>query len=423
MLKNESIKAYWFLPSNPSNKIPGIVTFTPKEEILLELMGTFDKENKILIEEKKSRYFPIIVGKDSEGKYISLIYCYRRNYSIHHKADFNLSSYAVRNILFYIGLDSIDSKVFTKASFSLNLLYQWIGRRILEENIFYDTNDSIDGFQFTFRKSDQNSPLKVRLSETVFIEIVPYTWFSNAQNAETKISETYKVRIESNSPLSFEEFRLMVIKFHSFIDLGFGDQVFFTYLNLEVDKSSTTFNKKHPWAKVLFSQPNVDHDLFRSMKVKFDFALIESNINEIIKNWFSYDTMIEPLISQLISINKSSTNLNVDFLTVSQSLDGFHRRFFSKRQKNYVNRLNELNDFCQNVKSLNFDLEEINRIAQNRHYYTHLHLDHDMTYLYAEEELFQKTMKLKTLFYCCIMKKMGFSDDMLSRVIDVYYYI
>ena len=36
-------KGYWWKPDDPENKVAGVLTYKPGENIVLELIGTFDQ--------------------------------------------------------------------------------------------------------------------------------------------------------------------------------------------------------------------------------------------------------------------------------------------------------------------------------------------------------------------------------------------
>ena len=61
---------YWYLPSEPEQKVAGIVTYYPNEKIILELIGAFNEEIEALFSEKEE---PVIHGITSDAKNISLI--------------------------------------------------------------------------------------------------------------------------------------------------------------------------------------------------------------------------------------------------------------------------------------------------------------------------------------------------------------
>lgn len=62
---------------NPNNKVAGILTFTPGERMCLELIGGFENANGEYIGLfDENNKIPLIYGKDSNAKEITLVDCY-----------------------------------------------------------------------------------------------------------------------------------------------------------------------------------------------------------------------------------------------------------------------------------------------------------------------------------------------------------
>lgn len=60
-MKNKiEAKGYWFLPDRPDNKVAGILTYIPKEEIGLELLGGFSDNLETLFPEKHMMLFMVL---------------------------------------------------------------------------------------------------------------------------------------------------------------------------------------------------------------------------------------------------------------------------------------------------------------------------------------------------------------------------
>ena len=94
-------KGYWWLPDNPNNKVAGVLTYTPGERMCLELLGGFENAQGEYIglfdEENKS--IPLIYGKDSNAKEITLVDC-RSSFSLNFSADFPVMRYSARMLVF-----------------------------------------------------------------------------------------------------------------------------------------------------------------------------------------------------------------------------------------------------------------------------------------------------------------------------------
>ena len=84
-------KGYWWLPENPNNKVAGILTYTPGERMCLELLGGFEnaKGEYMGLFDEENKSIPLIYGKDSNAKEITLVDC-RSSFSLNFSADFYL---------------------------------------------------------------------------------------------------------------------------------------------------------------------------------------------------------------------------------------------------------------------------------------------------------------------------------------------
>lgn len=415
MLKKKKFTGYWFLPAKPEEKISGTLYFDPKGEIMLDLIGAFQKRRNFFLENDETRYFPVIHGLDSDGQKIVLVYCYRKNYSFHHRTDVSVSSFRVRNVIRGDSFFDPEKAVFSNFCFSFNYLNQWIGGNVIQESIFCDKLGNYDGFEFRFLKSKATPVFECQINENLLLAVKPFAGFSEKKPNETRIIENFEAQFVSAERLTYEEVRRLVIRLHSLIDLSFGDPTFFTYLNVGFKKEGKESPDNIEWFNVMFSQPNVNRNFKRALRVRFNYHQIKDNLDVILRNWFSFDPLLDPLIERLLLSQRQTDSLAADFNAVAQGLDGFHRRYFTKNQRDYEKRLKQLTEYCKGISNINFTESELKIIAQNRHYYTHLFAK-EGEILYSLEELYQKTEKLKALFFCCVMKKIGFTDKMLDWV-------
>src|SRR6185295_18858109 len=68
----------WWLPANPDNTVPGILTFTNEDGIGLQLLGTLGDFSTF----NTRKPYPLILGISSEGKEITLIDCWTAGLNI-----------------------------------------------------------------------------------------------------------------------------------------------------------------------------------------------------------------------------------------------------------------------------------------------------------------------------------------------------
>ena len=79
-------KGYWWKPNNPDNKVAGVLTYKPGESIVLELIGTFDKENDAVVAFLNKSEEIVVHGALENAKKVTLLKC-------HPSGSVNLSSF------------------------------------------------------------------------------------------------------------------------------------------------------------------------------------------------------------------------------------------------------------------------------------------------------------------------------------------
>ena len=71
------IKGYWWISNSPDEKVAGVLTYTPGDSLMLEIIGQL-KPNVSAVEEFiNSENEDVIYGLSSDAKKITLINCHR----------------------------------------------------------------------------------------------------------------------------------------------------------------------------------------------------------------------------------------------------------------------------------------------------------------------------------------------------------
>lgn len=104
-------KGYWWLPENPDNKVAGVLTYTPGEKLVLELIGAFEKDdgsfkNVLDVDDRK---VPLIYGIDSGAKEISLVSCHSW-FSINISCPFPMVRYTAQFMVYNKHIKDLDEK-------------------------------------------------------------------------------------------------------------------------------------------------------------------------------------------------------------------------------------------------------------------------------------------------------------------------
>lgn len=125
----------------------------------------------------------------------------------------------------------------------------------------------------------------------------------------------------------------------------------------------------------------------------------------------------------MIELNERGKDFTInDFLYITQCVDGFHRMEFNPSRTQFIHRIKRLISQLGYVKNFNFSEEEIQKIVDNRDYYTHLHLDKEVK-LFSMPELYKKTRELYYLVLFSLLAKIGLKDEMILKYSeDPYLY-
>ena len=69
-------KGYWWLPSEPENKVAGVLSYKPGERITLELIGSFDNGDDAVLSFIRKKEEAVIHGQLENAKKVTLLTCY-----------------------------------------------------------------------------------------------------------------------------------------------------------------------------------------------------------------------------------------------------------------------------------------------------------------------------------------------------------
>ena len=115
MTQNFEYKGYWFLPSDPKNKIAGILTYLPNESMKLELIGAFGKVTSPIIAFTNSTRIDIIWGITSDAQKISLIDCFPGGGSYNFSCPFPLIEYKIQYCLVGAYIENFKDELFNRS--------------------------------------------------------------------------------------------------------------------------------------------------------------------------------------------------------------------------------------------------------------------------------------------------------------------
>ena len=364
-------KGFWWLPSNPEEAVAGILTYTPGNEIILELIGMFDPKKTSIIAFLDKKPESIIHGISSDSKKITLINCNPFG-SLNLNCRFPITKYNCSLLIIGTHIEDYYQKRFFKAKVVIPELNDWCPPSVFRNEALYSNNDKISSFSISF------DPEGKTVNNTLIDD-----------NTEIKLKEGVYFHSDHFSP-SLEQFTyLEIIKREdsSLIDFYSNIFLFEQFLSLATLQNSisseiTLFDKSE------FQELENDEKIFNSIQIIYPKRYYESILNkrrqeflfyyksisedfsQIIKTWYVAPIEFAPIKLLLIdSFLEKRVYSSFNFLIIIQALEGFCTRF--RKEDCLFNMIQMIIDEFSNIDKLLGDNINIKQVVDSRHYYSH----------------------------------------------------
>ncbi len=444
----------WWLPSHPENQISGRLKFDPVKEISLDLIGSFH-ELKYL---GNIREEEIILGLTSNGKLVTLYKCFETSKSISFPG-FAHSAYHAQFV--FVGHHFNKSEEFLFESMSINyyFLEKWVG---------------ITGFQTRFETNDAGHLLKEVISYVFPKDLIvafddlniALTFHYNSGGdriGDVILKQTTFFKITREGGIDFDFFMSKVnYLLQNLITFGLGratraSQILLNAKDATDDHPDGTTSRRDI---ELYYQVNELPDLSRDehpFKSLFFLSDISSTFDVCLKNWFSKEVMLRPVLDlYFATLNTSSMYLNHEFLNISQALESYHRQAIGGEyvpvelfDKIYATVVGSIPPFTpsdlrmsleQRMKYGNeFSLRKrlngifkklgalvdpyikdkdafIEQVVTTRNYFTHYDKKESKK-VARNEKLYWITRKLRAIIEICLLLELGLSPEIISNLL------
>lgn len=128
------------------------------------------------------------------------------------------------------------------------------------------------------------------------------------------------------------------------------------------------------------------------------------------------------------SLEKKRYYSSVDFLIIVQALEGFCRRFWSKKyRKEHGLPERDYSDLYAMMGSLIGEFDDVELIKKceidndavvvSRNYYSHFMPMSKMSKVVDGIELYDLTIRLRILLVCCVLSLFGFSNERIDEIL------
>lgn len=326
---SHTYKGYWWLPSNPNEKVAGILEYIPNDSIRLEIFGDFYTDSnlstlkRILEGEKVS----VIHGECSDATKITLFNCFTSG--SWNTSSFPLIQFSCSYVVLGKFLDNYDQNSFFQATFFNPELNLWCPPKLIQST--YYTDDSNSNFkQLDIRITPDTTPIAEFKLEELTIKILQSTSVVS-NHLEPKISQCSKFEIHSNQDQSIATFLHAIHIIEQFLSIACLTQSqctqiqFYSKNDFEIISDQKKNFKSIEFLYIQDIKPqNIELIHFRPL-IEFDY--IKEKLN-IISTTFLSNKDIAPIREHLVECIKNKRVFSsVDFLIIIQAIEGFWWRF------------------------------------------------------------------------------------------------
>ncbi|USK45806.1 HEPN domain-containing protein [Cytobacillus oceanisediminis] len=442
-------RGYWYLPSNPDNKVAGVLSFS-MEGIDLELFGTLHDDLGM----SKAIDVEVILGDCEEN--ITLLNGFQTRFTVGKQTS---SEYTFNRMIIGKHFNNIEEIQFYSISVNYSYMEEWMGY-----HPFVDTHE--------FDEENKTKVTKVGTSYTfppIFTVDVP------SIEAEVKADYLFNTRGEQYKTRTFEHSGYLSIRPYKEQTLSwFLDKVSslqdlislvmdFPVYPMRIRAKGEIVNEKHNYREniQIFLLP-LDEYFRRKIKAQdmlFRLPEIEGKIDMLLNKWFENKT--NPAYKlYLENVYSNVNNPNVAFVNYTKALESFHRKTtedngkyvddeeYEKVKEEIIKSLpRDLNgdlktsiinsfqyahhfSFRKRVKEMTREMDEkVNNlvlgeiklsefaglVVDNRNYYTHY--DNKPKNLLTGWDLDTLSNKVKVIVVYHLLKMIGIDDELFLNSI------
>lgn len=406
-------KGYFWIPENPEEQITGLLNFSQKKGVELELFGQFE-----IFDNASSNDSIIILGITSDGKRLTLLNCYE-NANYFAIPGFRTSSISSIYLLLGEHFDSKDKICFK----SMHIVYEDINHwlRISGfDRMQYDEDSKSTVIKY---KKPENLTYDIDNNWQLDIDFSVWSPMANSKPFESAaINQIPEIILKPIQLRRFDEFQDCFETLNSFLSI-----CYFTYPKIKSKEfyldDNDGLNDKNIKVE-LFYKSGVKYSNYRKHDNRRRFLITYSDFNNEFQNvlvrWFYLKNKIGASINILTEnfMNRNSSQ-EVRFLGFAQALENMHRRLTGDKKANLLKRLDSLVDNMPKEIKKELLLNEIDfskRLTMNRNHFTHLDDKHEAKAA-SLSELFMLSEKMKIILITNLLKELNLSEALIKKII------
>ena len=310
----------WHLPDSPDRVITGDLRYTVNGTELDLHEPFYVRRGVISTSDERPRY-PLIHGTTREGEAMTLLNAQSAGWSFNFSSGGFRESERVFSVWLLVGAHVPANFTYPKVGFRIPGLQVWLSRKVIEETLERDEATHESSVSYRVR-GFREEKLRVPSIETTF------GWGTSRHfnaDAFTSIDVTVSgwLTIEPDSPKPLEWFIDQESKATTMLAFLAGTSMSPDLIEASIDASTHRVSVMVTLRDAKYCSYKNLHDFFMprgSMTV---------DLGTVLNNWFEvYEKVDKPSQLALSVFGSEKLWLHVEFLSLVQALEGFHRGLF-----------------------------------------------------------------------------------------------
>lgn len=443
MLETISWKGYFYTPENPSEELPGILTFSQEEGVDVELFGQFSNYKNPTSKDEN-----ILLGFTSNGKRVTLMNCYEYSRGMS-MPGFPTSSFSATYLLVGKQFHIPENISFDECYIEYKDFNYWLKVSGFDKPIFNEAKKE------TILRYVQPDKLLFNVKPGWLLEIEfmyrrPWEYFKPLDHAG--ITQEPALILKPTQRSRLHQFEKIYGTFNSLIAMG--------YYAYPIIQSITFYIEKEPEEEILLdqaalgtiseiksdieSQPTdedskskkqfdrislyyktgLNYKKYKDHHDRHDFLFryqtYQHQFPQLIQKWYELKDKIDVTIdAQTEWFMDRDNTTEANFISLTQALENMHRKLKRKPKFIFQQRITAMIDILPprlNTAILNGEKEFTTRVTNNRNYYTHFIVRGEFIPA-SLSELWVLTQKLKLILLAALLLETGFIPGQVEAMI------
>lgn len=430
-------KGYWWLPDKPDDRVAGVLTYTPGERILLELIGGFETEDDplMVLMNDKTKSVPLIHGVDSNAKEISLLRCYR-SFSYNFSSEFPMVRFTAQIVVHDKHVNGLDEVCDYTAHVRYPELSYWAHPSAIQQTLQFNAEgDEIESCSFHLSYADKEAICSVNCDSGIQLSINKGTGCQPDDLLLKPELEQFSY-LELKKPktgISINEIFREMHKFGQFLSLAAKrnvrpESIYLTDPNVRQDYQDGKKSYYFPIYILYLQTPVPNPAKLDRNSFLFRYEDLADRIPELLTKWMSDTDNMRPIKNHLVdSLVYKPVVGSVDYLQVIQAIEGVWWRFKEDTYRKTHPKTRKPTPLATIMNEVRYSLLTIPTIAKmeidveavvdSRVYYTHFVDKSERPKALDGWKLYELTKKIRIILLCLVLELLGLNYDEIEKIL------